>query len=59
MVYINSKTLENLIQDLKRNNVKVMADVSEALRNSGNPLDNTGDQIKGELTRFSHHRFSV
>lgn len=39
VAYINAKTTAALIQDMKRNKIKIMADVSEALRNSGKPLD--------------------
>lgn len=46
IAYINSKTPATLIQELKRSNVKVMADVSEALRNSGKPLEESGYRNK-------------
>ena len=40
--YINQKTPASLIQELKKNKVKIMADVSEVLRNSSKPLDREG-----------------
>jgi glycerophosphoryl diester phosphodiesterase len=46
IAYVNSKTTQALIQELKKNQVKIMADVSEALRNSGKPLDDLGYQNK-------------
>ncbi len=46
IAYINSKTPAALIQELKNNKIKIMADVSEALRNSGKPLDDTAYQNK-------------
>jgi glycerophosphoryl diester phosphodiesterase len=46
IAYINSKTPATLIQELKNNKVKIMADVSEALRNSGKPLEEIGYQNK-------------
>lgn len=46
IAYVNSKTPAALIEELKKNKVCIMADVSEALRNSGEPLDNTGYQNK-------------
>jgi len=42
IAYINTKTPVSLIQDLKKNQIKVMADVSEAIRNSGKPLADAG-----------------
>jgi glycerophosphoryl diester phosphodiesterase len=44
--YINTKTPKELIQKLKINKIKVMADVSEAIRFSGKPLDDQGYQKK-------------
>lgn len=38
IAYINSKTPAALIQEMKKNKVRIMADVSETLRNSGKPL---------------------
>jgi glycerophosphoryl diester phosphodiesterase len=46
IAYINQKTPVSLIQELKKNEVRIMADVSEALRNSGKPLGNEGYQKK-------------
>lgn len=46
IAYINMKTPATIIQDMKRNKIKIMADVSEALRNSGKPLDQIGYQNK-------------
>jgi glycerophosphoryl diester phosphodiesterase len=46
IAYINSKTPTSLIQELKRNKIKIMADVSEALRNLGKPLEQIGYQNK-------------
>ncbi|HNV27681.1 MAG TPA: glycerophosphodiester phosphodiesterase family protein [Cyclobacteriaceae bacterium] len=46
IAYVNAKTSVLLIQELKKNNVKIMADVSEALRNSGKPLGDEGYQKK-------------
>ncbi len=46
IAYINSKTPAALIQEMKKNKVKIMADVSEALRNSGKPLEGSGYQNK-------------
>lgn len=46
IAYINSKTSATLIQEMKKNRVKIMADVSEALRNSGKPLEEAGYQNK-------------
>lgn len=46
IAYINAKTPATLIQDMKRNKIKIMADVSEALRNSGRPLEQVGYQNK-------------
>ncbi|MEQ1584868.1 MAG: glycerophosphodiester phosphodiesterase family protein [Cyclobacteriaceae bacterium] len=46
IAYINSKTPAALIQELKKNKIKVMADVSETLRNSGKPLDDIAYQNK-------------
>lgn len=46
IAYINSKTPATLIQELKNNKVKIMTDVSEALRNSGKPLEEIGYQNK-------------
>lgn len=46
IAYINSKTPPALIQELKKNKIKVMMDVSEALRNSGKPLEEAGYQNK-------------
>jgi len=40
IAYINSKTPGSLLQELKRNRINVMTDLSEALRNSGKPLAN-------------------
>jgi len=39
IAYVNSKTTPALIQELKKNQVNIMADVSETLRNAGKPLD--------------------
>lgn len=44
VAYINSKTSAALILELKKNQIRIMADVSEALRNSGKPLDDAGYQ---------------
>jgi glycerophosphoryl diester phosphodiesterase len=46
IAYINSKTPTVLIRELKENKIKIMADVSETLRNSGMPLDDQGYQKK-------------
>ena len=46
IAYINSKTPATLIQEMKKNKVKITADVSEALRNSGKPLEEAGYQKK-------------
>jgi glycerophosphoryl diester phosphodiesterase len=46
IAYINSETPSALIQELKKNKIRIMADVSEALRNSGKPLDHAGYQNK-------------
>lgn len=46
IAYVNAKTPVSLIQEMKKNNVKIMADVSEALRNSGKPLGDEGYQKK-------------
>jgi glycerophosphoryl diester phosphodiesterase len=46
IAYINQKTPASLIQQLKQNELRIMADVSEALRNSGKPLDEIGYQNK-------------
>lgn len=46
IAYINSKTPAELIQELKKNKIKIMADVSEALRNSSKPLGDTDYQNK-------------
>lgn len=46
IAYVNAKTPVSLIQELKKSNVKIMADVSEALRNSGKPLGDEGYQQK-------------
>ena len=46
IAYINSKTSALLIQELKKNNIKVMTDVSEAINNSGRPLNDYGYQNK-------------
>ena len=59
IAYINSKTPASLIQEMKKNQIKIMADVSEALRNSGKPLDDKGYHNKVKrFTRHSNHRFS-
>lgn len=46
IAYTNSKTPAALIHELSRNGVFVMADVSEAIRNSGRPLSGNGYQNK-------------
>ena len=46
IAYINSNTPEALIRDMKKNKTWIMADVSEALRNSGKPLEDSGYQNK-------------
>ena len=46
IAYVNAKTPVLLIQELRKNNVKIMADVSEASRNSGKPLGDEGYQKK-------------
>ncbi len=46
IAYINAKTPAALIQDMKGSKIKIMADVSEALRNSGKPLEQIGYQNK-------------
>jgi glycerophosphoryl diester phosphodiesterase len=46
IAYVNSKTPAALIEELKKNQVKIMADVSETLRNAGKPLDDPGYQNK-------------
>jgi len=46
IAYVNGKTPVTLIQEMKKNKVKIMADVSEALRNSGKPLDDIGYHIR-------------
>ena len=46
IAYINAKTPSALIQEMKRNKIRIMADVSEALRNSGKPLEHIGYQNK-------------
>lgn len=46
IAYINAKTPAALISEMKRNKIKIMADVSEALRNSGKPLEQAGYQNK-------------
>jgi len=46
IAYVNVKTPVSLIQEMKKSNVKIMADVSEALRNSGKPLGDEGYQQK-------------
>jgi len=46
IAYVNAKTPVLLIQELRKNNVKIMADVSEAIRNSGKPLGDEGYQKK-------------
>lgn len=46
IAYINSKTPVTLIQEMKKNKVRIMADVSEALRNSGKPLEEADYQNK-------------
>jgi glycerophosphoryl diester phosphodiesterase len=40
IAYINSKAPRSLLQELKRNRINLMTDLSEALRNSGKPLAN-------------------
>ncbi|NJO92680.1 MAG: hypothetical protein HC831_29725 [Chloroflexia bacterium] len=44
--YINSNTPTSVIEQLKKNRIKVMADVSEAQTNSGRPLDKAGYRTK-------------
>jgi glycerophosphoryl diester phosphodiesterase len=46
IAYINNKTPATLIQEMKNNKVMIMADVSEALRNDGRPLEESGYQNK-------------
>lgn len=46
VAYINSNTPTSLIDQLKKNHIKVMADVSEAQNNSGRPLDGAGYKAK-------------
>jgi glycerophosphoryl diester phosphodiesterase len=46
IAYVNSRTPPVLIQELKKSNIQVMADVSEALRNAGKPLDKSGYENK-------------
>lgn len=46
IAYINSKTPATLIQEMKKNKVRIMADISEAQRNSGKPLEDVGYQNK-------------
>jgi glycerophosphoryl diester phosphodiesterase len=46
IAYINTKTPATLIQEMKKSKVRIMADVSEALRNSGKPLEEAGYQHK-------------
>ncbi len=46
IAYVNSMTPAALIDELKRNQIKIMADVSEALRNAGKPLDAAGYKKK-------------
>lgn len=50
VAYINSKTTAALIQELKKNKIRIMADVSEALRNSGKPLEDADYQNKVKET---------
>jgi glycerophosphoryl diester phosphodiesterase len=42
IAYINTKTPASLIQELKKNQIKLMTDMSEDIRNSGKPLDAAG-----------------
>jgi len=42
IAYISTKIPASLIQELKKNQIKVMADVSEAIRNTGKPLADAG-----------------
>jgi glycerophosphoryl diester phosphodiesterase len=46
IAYINAKTPAALIRELKKNKVKIMADVSEALRHDGKPLEDAGYRNK-------------
>jgi len=46
IAYINTKTPATLIQEMKKSKVTIMADVSEAVRNSGKPLEEAGYQHK-------------
>jgi glycerophosphoryl diester phosphodiesterase len=46
VAYINSNTPIDVIEQLKKNHIKVMADVSEAQNNSGRPLDAEGYRAK-------------
>ncbi len=46
VAYVNSNTPPNVIDQLKKNHIKVMADVSEVKTNSGRPLDNEGYRTK-------------
>ncbi len=46
VAYVNSNTPANVIDQLKKNHINVMADVSEAQTNSGRPLEKAGYQTK-------------
>jgi glycerophosphoryl diester phosphodiesterase len=46
IAYINSKIPVSLIEELKKSQILIMADVSETLRNSGKPLDADGYKKK-------------
>lgn len=48
VAYVNSNTPANVIDQLKKNHIKVMADVSEAQTNSGRPLDKEGYRTKAK-----------
>jgi len=46
IAYINSKTPDSLIEELKKSQILIMADVSEVQRNSRKPLDADGYKKK-------------
>jgi glycerophosphoryl diester phosphodiesterase len=52
VAYINSNTPKDVIDQLKRNHIKVMADVSEEQNNSGKPLHAEGYRTKVKQPRL-------
>ncbi|MDZ7647853.1 MAG: glycerophosphodiester phosphodiesterase family protein [Cytophagales bacterium] len=54
VAYINSSTPTDVIEQLKKNHIKVMADVSEAQNSSGRPLD-----ADGYLTKVKQQQLDI